>query len=73
MLKVFKNSDFVKRDYSSTNVVFAVTESLPQMQAENWVEAASDDYYFDEYENLYFHLNVTHLYTQDGIRYFGYM
>lgn len=72
MLKVFKNADFVKRDYKSTNIVFSVAESLPQTQAENWIEA-NDDYYFDEYENLYFHLNVSHLYTQDGIMYFGYM
>ena len=52
MLKVFKNADFVKRDHSTTSVVFAVTVDLPQMPAENWIEAASDDYYFDEYENL---------------------
>lgn len=73
MLKVFKNAYFVKRDYKATNVVFAVTVDRPQMPAGNWIEAANDDYYFDEYENIYFHLNVTHLYTQDGIRYFGYM
>ena len=71
MSKVFKNTNFTKRDYETTNVVFASGENAPQ--GENWSEAANDDYYFDEYQNLYFHLNVTHLYTQDGIRYFGYM
>jgi hypothetical protein len=73
MMQVFKNADFVKRDYKNTNVVFAVANSLPQAQAEKWIEAPSDDYYFDEYGNLYFHLNVTHLYTQDGVRFFGYL
>jgi hypothetical protein len=71
MVKVFKNASFTKRDYNATNLVFAFGENTPQDG--NWVEAESDDYYMDEYQNIYFHLSVGHLYTKDGVRYFGYL
>jgi hypothetical protein len=57
-MKTFKNKNFTKRNYETANVVFCEAENAPN---ENWVECSPE-------ENT-----LTHLYTQDGVRYFGWL
>jgi hypothetical protein len=57
-MKTFKNKNFTKRNYDCTNVVFCQSETAPN---ENWIEC-------DESENT-----LNHLYTEAGVRYFGYL
>ena len=57
-MKTFKNKNFTKRNYDCTNIVYCQSELAPN---ENWIEC-------DETEN-----KLNHLYTQDGVRYFGYL
>ena len=60
-MKTFKNIKFIKRDYEATNVIFCQAEKAP---AENWVEC--------DYLELEL-LKCSHLWTESGIRYFGYL
>lgn len=60
-MKTFKNKSFVKRDYEATNIVFCQAETAPN---ENWVEV-------DEAELL--KTTVTHLYTSNSVKYFGWL
>lgn len=59
-MKTYKNPHFTKRDFETTNVVFAQTDGQPP---KGWVEC-------DESEIA--HLRCSQLYMQAGIRYFGY-
>jgi hypothetical protein len=57
-MKTFKNKNFKKRDYETTNIVFCQSENAPN---ENWIEV-------DASEN-----KLNHLYTEAGVRYFGWL
>ncbi len=57
-MKTFKNKNFKKRDYETTNVVFCQSEKAPN---ENWIEC-------DESE-----INCTQLWIENGVKYFGYL
>jgi hypothetical protein len=58
-MKTFKNKNWTRRDYESTNVVFCQCENAPN---DNWIEC-------DEIEIG----KCQPLYTQDGVRYLGYL
>lgn len=60
-MKTFRNGNFEKRDYTTTNLVFCQTESAP---AENWIECESFEIEL---------LNCKQLYTSDNVRYFGWL
>jgi len=57
-MKTFKSIKFIKRDYECTNIVFCESENAPN---NNWIECEAK-------EN-----NLKHLYTQDSVKYFGYL
>ena len=57
----FKNKNFTKRDYECTNVVFCQSEIAPN---ENWIEC-------DESEIQ--EMKCNQLYTQAGVKYYGYL
>jgi len=57
-MKTFKNTNFIKRNYKCTNLVFCQAQDAPDS---NWIEC-------DESEN-----NLDHLYTSNGVRYFGWL
>ena len=57
-MKTFKNKNFTKRNYDCTNVIFCQSETAPN---ENWIEC-------NESENT-----LNHLYTEAGVKYFGYL
>jgi len=60
-MKTFKNINFTKRNYETTNIVFCQAETAPN---ENWLEC-------NELEiDL---LNCKQLYKQGDVRYFGYL
>lgn len=59
--KIFKNRLWNKRDYDCTNVIFCEAKEAPGPQ---W------DLSTTEYAES---LKVNHLYTQAGIKYFGYL
>ena len=61
-MTTFKNNNFTKRDYEATNIVFVQCESNPD--SSKWTEV--DQSQLDA-------TTCNHLYTQDGIRYFGWM
>ena len=64
-MTIYRNTKFIKRNYECTyectNVVFCEAEESPSE-------------YFVEYDkgNL-FPEGITHLYTQDNVRYYGYL
>ena len=60
-MKTFKNKNFTKRDYECTNIVFCQSEIAPN---ENWIEC-------DEKEIQ--ELKCSQLYTQAGVKYYGYL
>jgi hypothetical protein len=60
-MKAFKNKNFEKRNDNRTNLVFCQSENSP---SENWVEC--DELELDCSDCI-------HLYTQAGVRYFGYL
>ncbi len=58
-MQVFKNKSFTKRNYDCTNIVACMAENAPDENYEP-VQAVI--------------LNrLTHLYTQNGVRYFGFL
>lgn len=57
-MRTFKNKNFTTRDYKTTNLVYCQAETAPDA---NWIEVEGME------------LNVTHLYTQAGVRYFGWL
>ena len=61
-MKTFKNINFTKRDYNSTNIVFAQSEHFPLIG--EWVEC-------DELEIEI--MNCNHLYTKNDVKYFGWL
>jgi hypothetical protein len=60
-MNTFKNKNFEKRNDNRTNLVFCQSENSP---SENWVEC--DELELDCSDCI-------HLYTQAGVRYFGYL
>ena len=60
-MKTFKNKNFKTRNYNCTNIVFCESETAP---SENWIECDEDEIWF---------MGCDHLYTQNGVRFFGYM
>lgn len=60
-MATFKNTDFIKRDYSATDVVFCQCETAPEG---NWSECEES-----EIEEL----GCRQLYKQADVRYFGYL
>lgn len=60
-MTTFKNNNFTKRNYESTNIVFCQSYVAP-------------DNSFTECDELEIYLlKCCHLYTENGVRYFGYM
>jgi len=67
-MATFKNKFFTKRNFDCTNIVFAVSETMPthdnngnEITDCRWVEVA-------ESENT-----LNHLFTSAGVRYYGYL
>lgn len=60
-MKTFKNKQFKRRDYETTNVVFCQAESAPN---DNWMECAADEMA---------KTTVSQLWIQGGVRYFGWL
>ena len=60
-MKTFKNTSFKTRNYDCTNLVFCQSETAP---SENWIEC-------DEVEISL--MGCNHLYSQAGVRYFGFL
>jgi len=61
IMAIFKNKNFVKRDYEATNIVFCDAAIAPDA---NWIECDAS-----EIEEA----NCTQLHTQAGVRYYGYL
>ena len=59
-MKTFKNTNFKSRDYECTNIVACVGHMKPN--SDNWVMCNSSVL-----------SNLTKLYTQNGITYYGYL
>ena len=62
-IKTFKNINFKKRDYTTTNVVFAQSKTRPE-PSENWRRCLPDEI------NL---MKCEQLQSIDGVTYFGYI
>jgi hypothetical protein len=60
-MNTFKNKNFEKRNDNRTNLVFCQSENSP---SENWVECEELELDCSD---------CIHLYTQAGVRYFGYL
>jgi len=60
-MKTFKNKNFETRNYNCTNIVFCESQIAP---SESWIECDEDEIWF---------MGCVHLYSQNGVRYFGYM
>lgn len=60
-MKTFKNKNFTKRDWECTNIIFCQSENAPN---ENWIECDESDI---------IQMNCHHLWTQNGVRYFGFL
>lgn len=58
-MQAFKNTQFTKRNYDCTNIVACVADQAPN---ENY--APSDEAVLN---------GLMHLYTQSGVRYYGYL
>jgi hypothetical protein len=58
-MKTFRNTNWTRRDYEGTNVIFCQAEEAPKAY---WVEC-------DEVEIG----KCQQLWIQDGVRYFGYL
>ena len=58
-MKTFKNKNFSKRDYETTNVIFCQAEQAPDA---NWIECNENEIG-----------NCEQLWLQNGVRYFGYL
>jgi hypothetical protein len=56
---VYKNKNYTKRDYETTNIVACVADSAPN---ENWIES-------DESALT----GLTQLWTQSGVTFYGHM
>ena len=63
--KVFKNKFFVKRDYETSNLVFAIATNNPDPAI--WAATMQDPAEFEETTN------TSQLYIQAGVRFFGYL
>jgi hypothetical protein len=60
MMQAFINTKFTKRDYEATNIVACMAEKAPNA---NWVPS-------DRAETLQ---GLTHLWTEAGVQYYGYL
>ena len=58
-MKIFKNKNFLKRDYECTNIVACMSEAAPD---DNWVECEKDIL-----------TNLQKLWVQNGVHYYGYL
>ena len=58
-MQTFRNTKFTKRDYETTNIVACVADAAP---GDNWELADGSAL-----------LGLEHLYTQAGVRYYGYI
>ena len=61
-METYRNLSFVKRNRETTNIVFCQSDTAPKTG--NWSKCDSSE--IDT-------MNCTQLWTQIGIRYFGYM
>lgn len=59
MEMIYKNKNFTKRNYECTNIVACISNKAPN---NNFIEA--DEKILDK---------LTHIYTQSGVQYFGYL
>lgn len=62
---VFRNKFFVKRDYETSNLVFAIATNNPD--PEIWAATMQDPAEFEETTK------TSQLYIQAGVRFFGYL
>ena len=60
-MATFKNINFKTRNYECTNIVYCIAETAPDA---NYAEC-------NEVEIL--HDRAQHLFTQNGVQYFGYL
>lgn len=58
-MAVFKNKNWTKRDYEVTNIVACVADAAPN---DNYVPA--DESALE---------NISHIFTQNGVQYYGYL
>lgn len=58
-MQTFRNTKFTKRDYETTNIVACVADAAP---GKNWEPASASAL-----------VGLQHLYTQAGVRYYGYL
>ena len=58
-MQAFRNTKFTKRDCETTNIVACVADAAP---GDNWELADGSAL-----------LGLAHLYTQAGVRYYGYI
>ena len=61
MNKTFKNKNYKKRDYESTNKIACTAVEAPN---ENWIECDKD---------IIEDMNLTQLYMENSVRYYGYL
>lgn len=60
-MKTFKNKNFAKRDFESTNIVVCQSEIAPN---ENWIEVDA---------SVINEMNLQKLWIQSDAHYFGYL
>jgi hypothetical protein len=58
-MKTFRNKNFTKRDYETTNVIFCQADQAPDA---NWIECDKSEIG-----------NCQQLWKRDGVTYFGYL
>lgn len=62
-MAIFKNKGFVRRDYECTNIVYCEAEVAPGGDGVDWQQIESNK----------FEAGITHLYTENNVRYYGYL
>ena len=67
-MPIFKNKNFVTRNRETTNLVYAVAEAAP---GEEWQETT--DFEGADIHSIQLPAGMRHLYTQSGVKYFGYL
>lgn len=60
-MATFKNKNFTKRDYEATNIVACVADDAPATPDNRWIETDMDI------------SNLSHLWTQADVRFYGYL
>ena len=59
MLNTYKNKNFTKRNYECTNIVCCQAETAP---AEHWEKCSDSEM-----------TGLDYIYTENGVRFFGYL